>query len=139
MAHTDRDDDRIYWRRHHRYECPNSWPRHVRGVWTTKRCDICKTEPPRKCYTSTDGKSEWNRDHRQAERSHARRTLRECRDYDDLTIKVGRRGVSWGAPLDHPTRRSVSSGRYRLERVLHGCISAGRSPFCLVVKGFESP
>lgn len=86
MAHTDRDNDRIYWRRHHRYECPNAWRRHVRGDWSTKSCDVCKTEPPRKYWTSTEGKSGWNRNERQTERSHARRALRECRDYDDLVI-----------------------------------------------------
>jgi hypothetical protein len=90
MAHTDRDDTRIYWRRHHRDECPNAWHRHVRGDWTTRRCDICKTEVPRKYWCSTEGKSGWNRNERQAERSRAKRAVRECRDYDDLSIKYRR-------------------------------------------------
>lgn len=89
MAHTDRDDDRIFWRRHHSDECPNGW-RRSRESRTERRCDVCKTEPPRKYWCSTTGKPEWNRDHRQAERSQAKRALRECRDYDDLTIRYRR-------------------------------------------------
>ena len=90
MAHTDRDNDRIFWSRHHGEECPNAWARRTTGDRTTRRCDICKTEPPRKFWCSIGGKPAWNRNERQAERSSAKRALRECRDYDNLTIRYRR-------------------------------------------------
>ncbi|WP_396913360.1 hypothetical protein [Mycolicibacterium sp.] len=89
MAHTDRDDDRIFWRRHHRDECPNAWSRPRHGG-TMLPCETCKSEPPRKYWCSTTGKPAWNRNERQVERSRAKRALRQCRDYDTMTITYHR-------------------------------------------------
>lgn len=90
MAHTDRDNDRVFWREHHRTECPNAWTKRHYGDWTTHSCDVCPRRPHIKYWCSTEGKNHWNREQRQAERGKAKQALRQCRDYDDLTISYRR-------------------------------------------------
>ena len=99
MAHTDRDNERWHRRNHHRYLCPNAYrvrrdAHFIDGQpwynWANRACFECDHEPPTKYWCSTDGKSPWNRDCRQAERSKAKRAVRECRDWDNLSIKYRR-------------------------------------------------
>lgn len=82
MAHTDRDNER-WARRHH--DCPNNgYPWHGIAL-----CLVCEGYHPN-YWCSTDGKSQWNKAERQAERGKAKQALRSCRDYDSLSIKYRR-------------------------------------------------
>lgn len=89
MAHTDRDDDRWYWREHHRNDCVNSWRTRRYGE-PERRCEVCNAEPTQQPWWHNNGKQHWNRQQRQAERGKARQALREARDYDDLVIDYRR-------------------------------------------------
>jgi hypothetical protein len=58
-------------------------------------CDICPTEPPRRWrYVGTEGKNEWNRDERRAERGKAKQLMRRAftghLDWDNLVIDYRR-------------------------------------------------
>ena len=97
MAHTDRDDDRIFWRDHHRHDCPNSYrrARDEYGPWwfrsySPQACETCLREPRHRWYVSTDAYSEWAKDCRREERARAKTAMRECRDWDDLVINYRR-------------------------------------------------
>jgi len=94
MAHTNRDDERIARRNHHRDQCPNRRRTGRHGDWTKKPCLFCHKEPAPRYWCSTEGKPMWNRDQRQAERGNAkyliRRTFKGHHDWDDLTITYHR-------------------------------------------------
>lgn len=93
MARTDRDMARFDRRNHYANECPNRWE--VRG-WRTGDfsqvpCLWCKNEPYVKwSWYGTEGKNKWNKACRREERGRAKTAMRQCRDWDNLSIKYRR-------------------------------------------------
>ena len=96
MAHTDRDDERWYRHNHGTYdECDyrpgRCWsPARLRPPQSCDVCDRIWMPPRRYRYVGTEGKNEWNKDQRRAERGKVKQAMRECRDWDDLSIKYHR-------------------------------------------------
>lgn len=104
MAHTDRDTARWMRCNHNNEPCIFD---DIRALpWSLRRripvnaihCEICDTlwsgENRPRYYTSTRGKSAWNRDERQVERGKARAAIRRCLnghdDWDNLSIRYRR-------------------------------------------------
>lgn len=94
MAHTDRDIQR--WMRFNHMDKPCPCDDANIAYWRRRimYCEICDSlwsgqNRPR-YYTGTDGKSAWNRDERRNERGRAKTAIRQCRDWDTLSIKYRR-------------------------------------------------
>ena len=87
MARTDRDYERVYWRRH-RLECVGWW----------NGCEVCDRGPLPCVAFGPIEDSEWRRGCRREERARARNALQRARnghlDWDDLTIGY-RRPYYW--------------------------------------------
>jgi len=93
MAHTDRDDDRWFWREHHRNICPNAYRTRRWGA-PPLACEACNAEPVHQPWWANKGKEHWNRSQRKAERTKLRQQLRQARDWDNIpagTSKIYRR------------------------------------------------
>lgn len=94
MAHTDRDDERIKWRRHWcSDEC--AWQRRP----LAHSCEICDLAPwPYRAILGPIADPEWRRDCRREERARTRNIMQRARsghlDWDDLTIAY-RRPYYW--------------------------------------------
>lgn len=102
MAHTDRDDDWHYWRRHwHSDEC-TLWQRR-RYAWGNyylpQACEICASAPwPFQRVLGPIADAPWRRSCRREERARARTIMQRARsghiDWDDLVIDY-RRPYYW--------------------------------------------
>ena len=91
MAHTDRDDENVFWA-NHRADCPaNSWR-------SPHACALCDFQMPQRLKGMPINDSEWRRDERRLERGRARTLMQRARnghiDWDDLVIAY-RRPYYW--------------------------------------------
>lgn len=94
MAHTDRDDENVFWRKIHTLECP-VW----RAGWRSPvACAECDFQKPERLKGMPIEDSQWRRDERRYERGRARMLMRRARsghiDWDELVIAY-RRPYYW--------------------------------------------
>lgn len=91
MARTDRDMARFERRNHYGNECPNRYREWRLRDGTEAPCLWCKNEPYVKWrWYGIRGKAEWNKACRREERVRAKTAIRQCRDWDALSIKYRR-------------------------------------------------
>lgn len=88
MAHTDRDDENVYWRKIHDADCP-AW-----RAGSPMACELCDFRKPERLKGMPINDSEWRRDERRLERGRARTLMQRARsghiDWDDLVIAYRR-------------------------------------------------
>jgi hypothetical protein len=96
MAHTDRDRQR--WMRNHHgkhdaagpctYESGRAWSH---GRTAPQYCELCDTLwDGVRYYVSCAAYPAWCKEERRTEREKAKQAMRECRDWDTLSIRYRR-------------------------------------------------